>query len=73
MKKKTGAATLAGLALAALAFLRLSVDLPIYGDVPPEPPDPKLPDRFTECPAGQERKLIGGQWRCWPKEIPPGR
>jgi len=30
MKKKTGVATLAGLALAALAFLRLSKDLPIH-------------------------------------------
>jgi len=75
MKKKTGVATLAGLALAAAAWRKFSEDLPIYGDVitPPEPPDPTLPDRYTECPAGQERKLIGGQWRCWPKEIPPGR
>jgi len=31
---KTGLATLAGLALAALAFLRLSKDLPIYAPPP---------------------------------------
>ena len=39
MKKKTSLATLAGLALAALAFLKLSVDLPVYGE-PPKPPTP---------------------------------
>jgi len=34
MKKKTGVATLAGLALAAFAFLRLSKDLPIHAPPP---------------------------------------
>ena len=71
MKKKTGVATLAGLALAALAFLRLSKDLPIYGIITPPPPGPppppELPGPYTECPEGFSRKLIEGQWRCWPK------
>jgi len=41
MKKKTGLATLAGLALAASAFLKFSADLPITPLFPPEdiPPD----------------------------------
>jgi len=72
MKKKTSLATLAGLALAAAAWRKFSEDLPIYGDVI-TPPDPRLPTQYTECPEGQERKLIGGQWRCWIKERPGGR
>jgi len=73
MKEKTSWKTLAGLVLAVGAWRRLSEDLPIDGVIIPIDPGlkPGLPTRYTECPEGQERKLIGGQWRCWPKEKPP--
>jgi len=72
LAKKANWKTLAGLALAAATWRSIAEDLPIHDIItPPEPPDPRLPDRFTECPEGQERKSIGGQWRCWPKEKPP--
>ena len=78
MKEKTSWKTLAGLVLAVGAWRRLSEDLPIDGVIIPidpglKPPDPRLPTRYSECPEGQERKLIGGQWRCWIKERPGGR
>jgi len=74
MKKKVGILTFAGLALAVSAWRKFSEDVPIYGIDPGlKPPDPRLPTRYTECPEGQERKLIGGQWRCWIKERPGGR
>jgi len=38
MKKKTGVATLAGLALAAAAWHKFSVDLPIDVIIPPDDP-----------------------------------
>jgi len=70
MKKKTSLATLAGLALAAGAWHKFSGGTP---SEPPGPPPPtELPGRFTECPEGQYRKLIGGQWRCWVSERPVG-
>ena len=72
MKKKTRLTTLAGLALAAGAWHKFSGDTPAERPGP-GPPPPELPGRFTECPEGQERKLIGGQWRCWPKAKPGGR
>jgi len=68
MKKKTSLATLAGLALAVAAWRKFSEDLPIYGIITPPPPGPpELPGPYTECPEGFSRKLIEGQWRCWPK------
>jgi len=81
MKKKTSLLTLAGLAAAAGAWRKFSEDLPIDGVIipidpglkPPPPTLPVLPDRYTACPEGQYRKLIGGQWRCWLKERPGGR
>ncbi len=66
--------TLAGLGLAVAAWMKLAQDFPADDLIPVTPPEPPvLPNRFTECPEGQERKLIGGQWRCWPKERPGGR
>jgi len=35
------------------------------------PPPPELPGPNTECPTGFYRKLIEGQWRCWPRYVPP--
>jgi len=73
MKKKTSLWTLAGLTAAAVAFLKFSEDTPIDGVIIPidpglkPPTPPELPGRFTECPVGFSRKLIEGQWRCWPK------
>jgi len=77
MKKKTTWKTAAGLALATATWLSIAKELPITA--PPPPPPSELPGRYTECPEGQERKLIGSQWRCWPRgpppppELPPGR
>jgi len=75
MKIKTTWKTIAGLAAAAGAFLKFSENMPIHDIVTPaidpglKPPTlPKLPGRYDECPAGFYRKLIEGQWRCWPKE-----
>ena len=79
MKEKTSWKTLAGLVLAVGAWRRISEDVPIDGVIIPidpglkPPTPPKLPGPYTECPEGQERKLIGGQWRCWIKERPGGR
>jgi len=73
MKKKTSLLTLAGLVAAAAAWRKFSADLPIDGVVIPidpglkPPPPPKLPGPYDACPAGFSRKLIEGQWRCWPK------
>jgi len=73
MKKKTSWKTLAGLILAASAWRRLSEDLPIEGVIIPidpglKPPSPpQLPGPYDACPTGYSRKLIEGQWRCWPK------
>jgi len=75
MKKKTSWKTLAGLALAAGAWRKFSEDLPIDGVIipPPGPPaPPELPGPGTECPPGYYRKLIDGQWRCWPRSLPTG-
>ena len=73
MKKKTGLVTLTGLALAAAAWRKFSEDLPIYGIIPPPgpPAPPELPGPGTECPVGYYRKLIEGQWRCWPVYVSP--
>jgi len=73
MKKKTNWKTAAGLALATAAWLSIAKDLPITAPppAPPPPPPPELPGRFTECPEGFYRKLIEGQWRCWPRYVPP--
>jgi len=68
MKKKTSLATMAGLALAAGAWHKFSGDAPSEPPGPPSPPE--LPGPGTECPTGFYRKLIGGQWRCWPKPTP---
>ena len=71
-KKKTTWKTAAGLALATATWLSIAKDLPITTAPPPgPPPPPELPGRFTECPEGFYRKLIGGQWRCWPRYVPP--
>ena len=74
MKKKTSLWTVAGLGAAAVAFLKFSQDVPIH--VTPAidpglkpPPPPKLPGPYDACPAGFSRKLIEGQWRCWPKDL----
>jgi len=73
MKKKTGILTFAGLAAAAAAFLKFSEDTPIDGVIIPidpglkPPTPPTLPGPYDACPAGFSRKLIEGQWRCWPK------
>jgi len=66
MKKKTTWKTAAGLALATATWLSIAKDEPITA-----PPPPVLPGRFTECPEGFYRKLIEGQWRCWPRYVPP--
>jgi len=72
MKKKTSWKTFTALALAAGTWLKLAGDFPISPLItPPQPPDPELPGRFTECPEGFYRKLIEGQWRCWPRYDPP--
>jgi len=76
MKEKPSWKTFAGLILAAGAWRRLSEDLPIDGVIIPIDPGlkpPDLPTRYTDCPEGYSRKLIEGQWRCWPKEKPGGR
>jgi len=74
LAKKANWKTLAGLALAAATWRSIAEDLPIHDLItPPQPPDPRLPTRYTECPEGFYRKLIGGQWRCWPVYVPPPR
>jgi len=71
MKKKTSWKTFAGLAVAAGTWLKLAGDFPIGPLITPPGP-PELPGPGTECPTGFYRKLIGGQWRCWPSERPVG-
>ena len=68
MKKKTNLVALAGLALAAGAWHKLAGDFPITAPPPPA----ELPGPDTECPTGFYRKLIEGQWRCWPSYRPVG-
>jgi len=72
MKKKISWKTFAGLAVAAGTWLKLAGDFPILPLItPPGPPSPpELPGPGTECPTGFYRKLIEGQWRCWPKPSP---
>jgi len=67
MKKKTNWKTFAGLAVAALAFLRLSEDLPSGGDIipPATRPDPPTCPRFTYSKWDDEAKV----WRCVPKGL----
>ena len=70
---KTSLWTLAGLTAAAVAFLKFSEDTPVDGVIIPidpglkPPTPPTLPGPYDACPAGFSRKLIEGQWRCWPK------
>jgi len=64
--------TLVGLALAAATWRSIAEDLPMHDLIPPAPPPgpPELPGPSTECPTGFYRKLIDGQWRCWPRSLP---
>jgi len=72
--KRSAIGNLAILAGAFFAYLKLGLDkVEVIPPSEPPPPPPVLPDRYTECPAGQYRKLIDGQWRCWVKERPGGR
>jgi len=73
LAKKANWKTLAGLALAAATWRSIAEDLPIHDLItPPGPPSPpELPGPGTECPTGFYRKLIEGQWRCWPRSDPP--
>jgi len=77
--KRSAIGNLVILAGAFFAYLKLGLDkvevIPPSVIPPSEPPPtlPVLPDRYTECPAGQYRKLIDGQWRCWVSERPGGR
>ena len=75
MAKKANWKTLAGLALAAATWRSIAEDLPIHDLIPPPttapPTPPELPGPNTACPEGFYRKLIGTQWRCWPRPPPP--
>jgi len=67
MKKKTSWKTLAGLAAAAIAFLRLSENLPIDGVIIPPAgrPDPPQCGRFETAKWDDK----AGMWRCVPKGL----
>jgi len=72
--KRSTIGNLAILAGAFFTYLKLGLDkVEIIPPSEPPPTPPVLPDRYTECPAGQYRKLIDGQWRCWVIERPGGR
>jgi len=64
MKKKTSWKTVAGLAAAAIAFLRLSEDLPIHDIIPPEEPPFK-----PTCKDGErlDWDVSARRWVCVPK------
>jgi len=66
MKKKTSWKTMAGLAAAAIAFLRLSEDFPTHDIIPPYViPDAPTCPRFTSAKWDDEAKV----WRCVPKGL----
>jgi len=66
MKKKANWKTLAGLTAAAVAFLRLSEDLPIHDIIPPAGrPDPPQCGRFETAKWDSK----AGMWRCVPKGL----
>jgi len=66
MKKKTNWKTFAGLTAAALAFLKLSEDLPIHDIIPPyKIPEAPTCGRFLYAKWDSEARV----WRCVPKGL----
>jgi len=80
MKKKTSWKTLAGLTVAAVAFVRLSEDRPIDGIIIPPPGPPKLYPygigKYTSvkpptCASFESAKYDEkqGRWYCVPRGL----